>query len=107
MGKFFLFYSSSQPEHKIQSAADLSITMRQVPKLLSPLVREWAPNAFTVSFKVSAQSLLNVCVHTSNFGLQLETNEKLLISRAKQAIERYQHQVCIVCVCVCVCVCVW
>ena len=87
--------------------------MRQVPKLLSPLVREWAPNAFTVSFKVSTCLLSSPSVCTSGCCLQLETNEKLLISKAKQAIERYQHQVCGMCVLViflctyvvCACLC--
>ncbi|XP_065920684.1 phosphopantothenate--cysteine ligase-like [Dysidea avara] len=72
----FYLPAPEMPEHKIQSTGALSITMKQVPKLLSPLVREWAPKAFTVSFK-------------------LETNKDLLISKAKQAIERYQHQVVI------------
>ena len=45
-----------------------------MPKIIKPLVKEWAPNAFTVSFK-------------------LETDDDLLVSKSKKALERYGHQV--------------
>ena len=44
-----------QPEHKIQSGAgDLCLRLKLVPKMLLPLVRDWAPKAFVISFKVSS-----------------------------------------------------
>jgi phosphopantothenate---cysteine ligase (ATP) len=46
----------------------------QVPKIIKPLVKEWAPNAYTVSFK-------------------LETDSNLLVSKSKAALERYGHQI--------------
>ncbi|KAG1811277.1 DNA/pantothenate metabolism flavoprotein [Suillus subaureus] len=64
-------------EHKIQSGkGNLSIEMDQVPKILKPLVSEWNPEGFIVSFK-------------------LETDEMILIPKAQQALERYGHQVVI------------
>lgn len=48
--------------------------MKMVPKMLSPLVKDWAPKAFIVSFK-------------------LETDPDIIISRARNALEVYQHQV--------------
>ncbi|OAX41095.1 DFP-domain-containing protein [Rhizopogon vinicolor AM-OR11-026] len=64
-------------EHKIQSGkGSLSIEMDQVPKILKPLVSEWNPEGFIVSFK-------------------LETDETLLVPKAQQALERYGHQVVI------------
>lgn len=47
-----------------------------MPKILSPLVREWAPDAFVVSFK-------------------LETDPDLLVVKARQALKRYGHQLVI------------
>ncbi len=47
-------FSLLQAEHKIQSNQGcLQLTMHPTPKLLTPLVKEWAKNAFVVSFKVS------------------------------------------------------
>ncbi|XP_052033169.1 phosphopantothenate--cysteine ligase isoform X3 [Apodemus sylvaticus] len=54
--------------------AVVEITMKMVPKMLSPLVKDWAPKAFIVSFK-------------------LETDPDIIISRARNALEVYQHQV--------------
>lgn len=51
----------------------VQITMRMVPKMLSPLVKEWAPEAFVISFK-------------------LETDPSILISKARQALDKYRHQ---------------
>jgi len=64
-------------EHKIQSrAGGLNLSLDQVPKFLKPLVSEWAPKGFIVSFK-------------------LETDPELLISKARQALQRYGHQIVI------------
>lgn len=52
----------------------LQITMKMVPKMLSPLVRDWAPDAFVISFK-------------------LETDPQILLDKSRQALERYRHQV--------------
>uniref|UniRef100_G1TKT9 Coiled-coil domain containing 30 n=1 Tax=Oryctolagus cuniculus TaxID=9986 RepID=G1TKT9_RABIT len=66
---------SEMPEHKIQSSAGaLQITMKMVPKMLSPLVKDWAPKAFIISFK-------------------LETDPSIVINRARNALEVYRHQV--------------
>ncbi|KAG6335127.1 hypothetical protein ID866_3967 [Astraeus odoratus] len=60
-------------EHKIQSGkGSLLIEMDQVPKILKPMVADWAVGGFT-----------------------LETNPDLLIPKARQALERYGHQVVI------------
>lgn len=48
--------------------------MKMVPKMLSPLVKEWAPEAFVISFK-------------------LETDPLILIDKSRQALEKYRHQV--------------
>ncbi|EJF59785.1 phosphopantothenate-cysteine ligase [Dichomitus squalens] len=63
--------------HKIQSGkGSLHIEMDQVPKILKPLVAEWTREGFIVSFK-------------------LETDEDLLVPKARQALARYGHQVVI------------
>ncbi|KAJ7306565.1 hypothetical protein JRQ81_009929 [Phrynocephalus forsythii] len=73
----FYIPPSEMPEHKIQSTdGPLQITMKMVPKMLSPLVKEWAPEAFVISFK-------------------LETNPAILIEKSRQALEKYRHQVVI------------
>ena len=44
---------SLQSEHKIQSGkGSLVVEMDQVPKILKPMVDEWSPEGFVVSFKV-------------------------------------------------------
>lgn len=64
-------------EHKIQSGkGNLSIEMDQVPKILKPMVADWAVGGFTVSFK-------------------LETDQALIIPNARKALQRYGHQVVI------------
>jgi len=64
-------------EHKIQSGEGaLKLSLDQVPKFLKPLVSEWAPKGFIVSFK-------------------LETDPALLISKARKALKRYGHQIVI------------
>ncbi|XP_039094663.1 phosphopantothenate--cysteine ligase isoform X2 [Hyaena hyaena] len=68
---------SEMPEHKIQSSGGpLQITMKMVPKMLSPLVKDWAPRAFIISFK-------------------LETDPSIILDRARNALEVYRHQVVI------------
>ncbi|XP_062401165.1 phosphopantothenate--cysteine ligase [Sardina pilchardus] len=70
----FYIPASEMPEHKIQSSnGPLQISMKMVPKMLSPLVCDWAPRAFIVSFK-------------------LETDAGILLQRARGALERYRHQ---------------
>lgn len=62
-------------EHKIQSNAELSLHLYQVPKMLKTLRTVWAPHAYIVSFK-------------------LETDEDILLTKAMKAIEKYEvHQV--------------
>lgn len=63
-----------QPEHKMQSDTKPGIEFSLVPKMLRPLANIWAPNAYIVSFK-------------------LETDEDLLLPKARQALVRYQHHV--------------
>ncbi|MCO5569344.1 hypothetical protein L7F22_023056 [Adiantum nelumboides] len=48
------------PEHKIQSGkGSLVIEMDQVPKVLKPMVQQWAPEGYIVSFKLETdQNLL-------------------------------------------------
>ncbi|XP_010154623.1 PREDICTED: phosphopantothenate--cysteine ligase [Eurypyga helias] len=71
----FYIPASEMPEHKIQSSeGPLQITMKMVPKMLSPLVKEWAPEAFVISFK-------------------LETDPLILIDKSRQALAKYRHQV--------------
>ncbi|KAJ2157580.1 Phosphopantothenate--cysteine ligase cab2 [Coemansia sp. RSA 552] len=71
----FFIPSHNMAEHKIQSGTgDLTLRMNQVPKFLRPLVANWVPQCFTVSFK-------------------LETDPSLLIPKAKHALEKYGHQI--------------
>ncbi|KAL1919462.1 uncharacterized protein VTP21DRAFT_2155 [Calcarisporiella thermophila] len=61
--------------HKIQSGdGALTLHMEQVPKMLKPLVDDWAKNGFVVSFK-------------------LETDPNLLIPKARNSLHRYGHQI--------------
>ncbi|XP_030633383.1 phosphopantothenate--cysteine ligase isoform X2 [Chanos chanos] len=70
----FYIPASEMPEHKIQSSnGPLQISMKMVPKMLSPLVKDWAPKAFVISFK-------------------LETDPSILLERARQALATYKHQ---------------
>lgn len=60
-------------EHKMQSSdasEGLTLQLQKVPKMLSVLRNNWAPEAFIVSFK-------------------LETDEAILLSKASKSIERY------------------
>ncbi|XP_063072661.1 phosphopantothenate--cysteine ligase [Engraulis encrasicolus] len=70
----FYIPASEMPEHKIQSSnGPLQISMKMVPKMLSPLVCEWSPLAFVISFK-------------------LETDGEILLARARKALDTYRHQ---------------
>lgn len=73
----FFLPRQKMSEHKIQSGkGTLHIEMDQVPKILKPLVSEWTPGGYIVSFK-------------------LETDPALLIPKSRIALERYGHQVVI------------
>lgn len=75
----FFLPSSRIPEHKIQSqesGGKLVVDLEPVPKFLRRLVDSWAPIAMIVSFK-------------------LETDDTILIKKAKTALERYNHQLVI------------
>jgi len=65
-----------QSEHKIQSGkGSLHIEMDQVPKILKPMVDEWTPGGFIVSFKVSPlfQCPLYTNPHNKNSSKQNKT----------------------------------
>lgn len=65
------------PEHKIHSdGGPLQLHLRLVPKMLKPLVCLWNPEAFVVSFK-------------------LETDENILLAKARRALEMYKHKLVI------------
>ena len=71
------FYIPNQDmvEHKMQSSEGApSVQLKIVPKMLAPLVKNWVPDAFVVSFK-------------------LETDQAILLKKAKKALETYQHRV--------------
>ncbi|KAJ7697581.1 DNA/pantothenate metabolism flavoprotein [Mycena rosella] len=73
----FFLPRQKMSEHKIQSGkGSLHIEMDQVPKVLKPMVEEWTRDGYIVSFK-------------------LETDQRLLIPKARAALERYGHQVVI------------
>ncbi|KAK9455406.1 DNA/pantothenate metabolism flavoprotein [Dipodascopsis uninucleata] len=75
----FFVPPSRIPEHKIQSKGGnnkLVMNLDPVPKFLKRLVDNWAPEAMIISFK-------------------LETDRKILIEKAEQALERYSHQLVI------------
>ncbi|PWY99666.1 DFP-domain-containing protein, partial [Testicularia cyperi] len=73
----FFIPSTNVPEHKIQSGkGSLVIEMDQVPKVLKPMVEQWVPEGYLVSFK-------------------LETDPNLLIPKAVGALQRYGHQLVI------------
>jgi phosphopantothenate-cysteine ligase len=59
----------------MQSAAGApTISLQLVPKMLEPLVDLWVPKAYVVSFK-------------------LETEEELVIDKARGALAKYKHKV--------------
>ena len=62
-------------EHKLQSSEGApSVQLQMVPKMLAPLVKDWVPEAFVVSFK-------------------LETDESILLAKAYKALDTYQHRI--------------
>ncbi|EFA83509.1 phosphopantothenatecysteine ligase [Heterostelium album PN500] len=64
-------------EHKIQSKNEgLTINLDPVPKLLKLVVSEWAPDAYTVSFK-------------------LETDINILDAKCQTSLNSYHHQLVI------------
>ncbi|XP_068170973.1 phosphopantothenate--cysteine ligase [Antennarius striatus] len=70
----FYIPASEMPEHKIQSSnGPLQLSMNMVPKILAPLVKDWAPRAFVISFK-------------------LETDATILLEKARRALDTYRHQ---------------
>ncbi|XP_029989984.1 phosphopantothenate--cysteine ligase [Sphaeramia orbicularis] len=70
----FYIPASEMPEHKIQSSnGPLQLRLNMVPKILSPLVKDWAPQAFVISFK-------------------LETDATILLEKAQRALDTYRHQ---------------
>ena len=66
------FYLPNPTQHKIQSGATDSLVLELpgVPKTLGTVRRNWAPDAFLVSFK-------------------LETDESILLQKASRAMEKY------------------
>ncbi|PVD35953.1 hypothetical protein C0Q70_02922 [Pomacea canaliculata] len=71
----FYIPSDQMPEHKIQSQGEkpLHLSLELVPKMLKPLVKDWVPDAYVISFK-------------------LETDKSILIGKAKKALEQYEHK---------------
>ncbi|XP_018403678.1 PREDICTED: phosphopantothenate--cysteine ligase isoform X1 [Cyphomyrmex costatus] len=72
----FYIPSNEMSVHKISSSGPPTISLQLVPKILAPLVSLWVPKAFVVSFK-------------------LETDEDLLISKARTALNKYHHNLVI------------
>ncbi|OAD57103.1 Phosphopantothenate--cysteine ligase [Eufriesea mexicana] len=72
----FYIPSNELAVHKIPSNAPSTISLQLVPKILAPLVSLWVPEAFVISFK-------------------LETDENLLISKARDALNKYKHNLVI------------
>ncbi|XP_014468487.1 PREDICTED: phosphopantothenate--cysteine ligase isoform X2 [Dinoponera quadriceps] len=68
----FYIPSNEMSVHKISSSGPPTIQLQLVPKILVPLVSLWVPQAFVVSFK-------------------LETDETVLISKARTALNKYHH----------------
>ncbi|CEO96919.1 unnamed protein product (mitochondrion) [Plasmodiophora brassicae] len=67
----FYIPESDLPEHKIQSSPQgLTLTLKATPKMLGHVKARWAPSAFLVSFK-------------------LETDENLLMGKARSALATY------------------
>jgi len=71
----FYIPAHEMPQHKIQSGeGPLQLSLQLVPKMLSPLVSQWAPDAFVISFK-------------------LETDPTLLGKKSLAALNRYKHSI--------------
>lgn len=75
MGILLFDLSMLQPQHKIESGVGpITLQLDLVPKMLVPLVSDWVPKAFVVSFK-------------------LETDADLLLPKARNALKMYKHKV--------------
>ncbi|XP_045209920.2 phosphopantothenate--cysteine ligase-like [Mercenaria mercenaria] len=73
----FYIPKNKMPQHKIQSSnGPLQLSLELVPKMLEALVKNWVSSAYVVSFK-------------------LETDPNLLIVKAQQSLEKYEHQLVI------------
>ena len=73
----FYIPAGELPEHKIQSSqGPPTVKLQLVPKMLRPLVSQWASNCFVVSFK-------------------LETDPDILISKSRAALVKYGHSLVI------------
>ncbi|KIH52769.1 DNA / pantothenate metabolism flavoprotein, partial [Ancylostoma duodenale] len=71
------FYYLAEPTHKIQSSGgELNLRLSLAPKAIDTIVNKLVPDAFVVSFK-------------------LETDESLLISKSRHALEKYGHELVI------------
>ncbi|XP_068670747.1 uncharacterized protein [Montipora capricornis] len=70
----FYIPSQSRPQHKVSSDVPLQLDLVQAPKMLAPLVKEWIPHAFIISFK-------------------LETDVNIISKKARGALAKYCHQV--------------
>lgn len=58
----FFLPEDKMAEHKLQSGkGTLALEMDQVPKVLKPLVQEWMPEGYIVSFKVCICSITRAC----------------------------------------------
>ncbi|ODV60058.1 phosphopantothenate--cysteine ligase CAB2 [Ascoidea rubescens DSM 1968] len=79
----FFIPVSKLPQHKIQSSVNnlssngqLIINLDPVPKFLKRIVDDWSNNSLIISFK-------------------LETDQNILINKAKLALKRYNHNLVI------------
>eukprot|EP00039_Didymoeca_costata_P020244 m.340586 g.340586 ORF g.340586 m.340586 type:complete len:300 (-) comp19399_c0_seq1:29-928(-) len=74
---YYIPYTDME-EHKIQSSktGSLTVEFKQTPKMISQVRHDWCPDAFIVSFK-------------------LETDNDLLLSKAKRSLEMYGHELVI------------
>lgn len=69
----FYVPANDMPKHKIESSNTLKMSLDLVPKILKPLVSNWVPEAYVVSFK-------------------LETDESVLIQKSQNALKNYNHK---------------
>lgn len=72
----FYLPNNEMSTHKIHSDSPLTISLKLVPKMLRPLVRQWVPDAYVISFK-------------------LETDSSILTKKAREALSKYGHQMVI------------
>ncbi|VDL74763.1 unnamed protein product [Nippostrongylus brasiliensis] len=73
----FFIEEEKMPTHKIQSSGgELNLRLSLAPKAIDKIVNKLVPNAYVVSFK-------------------LETDESILISKARGALEKYGHELVI------------